>query len=442
MNANWPDIPGYEILSEIGRGGMGVVYRVRHHATGRIFALKMLLGNRGASFVELARFRIEVEALACLNHPNIIKVRDIGLYAGIPYFALDVAERGSLKQAITGGLGTPHQAAELVRILAGAVQHAHERGMLHRDLKPANVLLMEDGTPVVSDFGLVKFASPLREVSEMHCTVAAPAEFDMLLANYARELDAQYSPVASSTSLCENDLPRMYWEQCAARTGVLGDGTKLQSVREFLTQAQEQDEQSAANSWASRLAHQLRHQAHEQFRQPAANLDGLTQAGAIMGSPNYMAPEQATGDHAQIGPRTDVYALGGILYAMLTGQPPFRSGGLHDLLQQACSEQPIPPRHLSPSVSVDIEAICLRCLEKQADARYQSASALAQDLTRFLDGYSPRAVVEYRENQPAQLAPSGAAPVTLTQDTQTPQQAPRTTMTWWPFGRSRSNTGE
>ncbi len=236
MTLNWPNIPGYEVQSEIGRGGMGVVYRVRQLATGRILALKMLLGNRGASFVELARFRVEVEALACLNHPNIVKVRDIGLYAGTPYFALDFAERGSLKQAISHGLAPPRRAAELVRVLAVAMQHAHERGMLHRDLKPANILLMEDGTPVVSDFGLVKFANPLREVSEEHCTISAPAAFDVMLANLALELGAQYKAVPRTTGASEDEVARCIWEQCAARTGVLGDGTKLQSVRQFLVE--------------------------------------------------------------------------------------------------------------------------------------------------------------------------------------------------------------
>ena len=414
MNTNWPDIPGYEVQSEIGRGGMGVVYRVRQRASDRILALKMLLGNRGASFVELARFRVEVEALACLDHPNIVKIRDIGLYAGTPFFALDYAERGSLKQAIARGLQPPRPAADLVRVLAVAMQHAHERGMLHRDLKPANVLLMQDGTPVVSDFGLVKFASPLREVSEMHCTMPTPAVFDVMLANLARELGAQYDSAIRAPGVSEDEVTRSIWEQCAARTGVLGDGTKLQSVRQFLSQAK------------------------QQAQQPAPDLDGLTQAGAVMGSPHYMAPEQATGSHAQIGPRTDVYALGGILYELLTGQPPFRAGSLFELLSQACSARPARPRQLVPDVSGDIEAVCLKCLEKSPDSRYQSAAALAEDLSRFLDGYSPRAVATTGGDRPASVVAAGEAPSTVTQDSPTPHDRPAQTRSWWPFGKSRS----
>jgi serine/threonine protein kinase len=153
-----PGIPGYDVEAELGRGGMGVVYRARRHNDGAVLALKMILRGRGASFAELARFRIEAEALACLNHPNIVKIRDVGLYAGYPFIAIDFAERGSLKQAVPRGPQRPMWAAELVRTLALAMQHAHERGMLHRDLKPANVLLMSDGLPVITDFGLVKSA--------------------------------------------------------------------------------------------------------------------------------------------------------------------------------------------------------------------------------------------------------------------------------------------
>ena len=424
MNSNWPNITGYEVQAEIGRGGMGVVYRVRQRASDRVLALKMLLGNRGASFVELARFRVEIEALACLNHPNIVKIRDVGLYAGAPFFALDYAERGSLKQAIASGLQTPRMAAELVRVLALAMQHAHDRGMLHRDLKPANVLLMQDGTPVVSDFGLVKFANPLREVSELHCTMSTPAAFDVLLANLARELGAPYDPATHAPGVCTDDITRSIWEQCAARTGVLGDGTRLQSVRQFLTRAK------------------------EQAQQPTPDLDELTQAGAVMGSPSYMAPEQAAGNHAQIGPRTDVYALGGILYELLTGQPPFRSSSLFDLLSQACSTRPAPPRQLAPDVSADIEAVCLKCLEKSPDSRYQSATALAEDLSRFLDGYSPRAVAMAGSSRPmagssrpVAIVAVGDVPFTHTQVAQTPCDVPAPTRTWWPFGRSKAGGG-
>lgn len=169
-------IIGYEVEEELGRGGMGVVYRVRQQSTGRRLALKMILCGRGATFQELARFRIEAEAMACLNHPNIIKIRDVGVAAGCPFFVLDWAERGSLKDWLRKQ--TPREplwCADLVRTLALAMQHAHGRGMLHRDLKPANILMMGDGTPKISDFGLVKFAAPVAKVSQACCTSSARA---------------------------------------------------------------------------------------------------------------------------------------------------------------------------------------------------------------------------------------------------------------------------
>jgi serine/threonine protein kinase len=365
MGDRLPDIPGYNVEAELGRGGMGIVYHVRRRNDGAVLALKMLLRSRGASLAELARFRIEAEALACLNHPNIVKIRDVGLYAGYPFFAMDFAERGSLKQAVTHGPQRPVWAAEVVRTLALAMQHAHERGMLHRDLKPANVLLRGDGTAIITDFGLVKFANPVREVSEMWCTRRVSL-LDAELTRFAQELSSQYSSVADAPAAIEDVLTRSLWEQCATRTGVLGDGTRLEAVREFLNDARQQSEQFEPN------------------------LDGLTEAGAVMGSPNYMAPEQARGQLDRIGPHTDVYALGGILYELLTGRPPFHSGSLVDLLRQVCSTPPVRPRQLVPAVSGDIEAVCLRCLEKPLDSRYQTAGALAEDLSQFLDGYTPK----------------------------------------------------
>jgi serine/threonine protein kinase len=365
-----PEIPGYDVEAELGRGGMGVVYRVRRHQDGMTLALKMILRGRGASFAELARFRIEAEALACLDHPNIIGVRDVGLYDGYPYFAMPFAAGGSLRQVTARGPQKPRWAAEVVRTVALAVQHAHDRGMLHRDLKPANVLLMADGTPMVTDFGLVKFANPVREVSRMYCTVAEVSLLDVELSLFAAELGAQYRSVADAPALGEDEVTRSFWEQCAARTGLLGDGERLRSVRAFLSGTLQQPAREAAE----------------------LPLDDLTRSGAVLGSPSYMAPEQAAGDLARIGPRTDVYALGGILYELLTGRPPFRSRAVFVVLGQVTSERPTPPRQLVPEVSRDIEAVCLKCLEKPPEDRYPSASALAEDLTRFLDGDSLRGV--------------------------------------------------
>jgi serine/threonine protein kinase len=403
MGDQLPDIPGYDVEAELGRGGMGVVYRARRHRDGTVLALKMILRGRGASFAELARFRIEAEALTCLDHPNIVTIRGVGLYAGYPYLALEFAERGSLRRETADGPRKPRWAAEVVRTVALAVQHAHDRGMLHRDLKPANVLVMADGTPKVTDFGLVKFADPIRQVSARYCQSTAWVNMlDTELSRFAAELGAQYG--SDAPALGEDEITRSTWEKCAARTGVLGDGTRLQSVRVFLSEAR------------------------QQARQEAPNLDGLTRAGAVMGSPVYMAPEQATGDLARIGPWTDVYALGGILYELLTGRPPCRAQ---------------PPRQLVPDVSGDIEAVCLRCLEKLPASRYQTAAALAEDLTRVLDGYSPRAVVPAAGGvRPAPSSATAEVALTLPPTTETPPRSAGATRSWWPFGRSRSGAKE
>jgi len=408
MAERLPDIPGYDVDAELGRGGMGVVYRVRRRKDDVTLALKMILRGRAASFTELARFRIEAEALTCLSHPNVVAIRGVGLYAGYPYIALEYAEHGSLRQVSARGPQKPRWAAEVVRTVALAVQHAHDRGMLHRDLKPANVLLMADGTPKVTDFGLVKFADPIRQVSERYCqSVAWVNWLDEELKRFAAELAAQYGPAGETGALGEDEVTRTYWEQCAARTGVLRDGERLRSVRAFLSEARQQ---------AGREATDL-------------PLDDLTRTGVAMGSPCYMAPEQAAGDVARIGPRTDVYALGGILYELLTGQPPFDPGAVWAVLSRIKSERPTPPRQLVPEVSGDIEAVCLKCLEKRPEDRYQTAAAVAEDLARFIDGYSPGGVgVTTGPVPPAASLPTEEAP----------QRGPGATRSWWPFGRSRS----
>ncbi len=349
-----PEIPGYKIVEELGRGGMGIVYRVRRQNDGAELALKMILRGRGASFVELARFRVEVEALTCLDHPNIIKTHDVGVHEGCPYLAIDFAEHGSLGNVIAHKPRQPMWAADLVRTLALAMQHAHDRGMLHRDLKPTNVLLMRDETPVISDFGLVKFMNPIREVSDAFCTIAAASTFmDFILIQLSDELKFQYELDTDSYNEVD-DLTRSLWKQCATRTGTLGDESRLQSVEMF-----------------SRSAHQ-------QSTQKPPKLDALTQTGMVMGSPKYMAPEQAKGHLESIGPCTDIYALGVILYELLTGAPPFRSTHFAELLAQINAYSPEPIRRIIPDLSSDIEAVCFKCLQKLPDQRYTSAQELAE----------------------------------------------------------------
>ncbi|HEV3079948.1 MAG TPA: serine/threonine-protein kinase [Gemmataceae bacterium] len=404
MSLILPNIPGYDVEAELGRGGMGIVYRVRHQTTGAVLALKMILCGRAAGFRELARFRIEAEAMACLNHPNIIKIRDVGVFSGYPFFALEFAERGSLKQVIQGRPQPVRWSADLVRTLALAMQHAHGRGMLHRDLKPANILIMGDGAPKISDFGLVKFAAPIAKVSESCCTFPVSI-LDMELTRFAREFGAQYKSIADAPGISEEESTRNAWQECATRTGTLGDETKLQPVLAFLDEAKRQAKATPC-------------------------LDGLTHSGAVMGSPSYMAPEQASGDLDRIGPHTDVYALGGILYELCTGLPPFSPKSITDIFTQVLSEPPRPPRQMQPAIPPELETLCLKCLEKDVKRRYPRASELAEVLQWFLDRCAPDAEASAASRNPTVPEPAdqrqvaGSTRATLTR-----------TRTWWPFGR-------
>jgi serine/threonine-protein kinase len=270
----FPAIPGYEILEVLGRGGMGVVYKARQLSLNRLVALKMIMAGSYAPPEALERFRREARAVAVLQHPNIVQVFDVGEYQGQPFIALEYVAGGDLGAKVRNSPLGPAEAAHLVATLAGAVHHAHQKGIIHRDLKPANVLLTEDGTPKIADFGLVR-------------------------------------------------------------------------------------------------------QADE---------SGHTQMGAIVGTPNYMAPEQAAGHNKMIGPAVDVYALGSMLYELLTGQPPFRADSPLNTLLQVLNEEPAPPRRLRPDLPRDLELICLKCLQKLPEKRYTTAEALADDLRRFLSG--------------------------------------------------------
>jgi eukaryotic-like serine/threonine-protein kinase len=274
---NTPRIAGYEIQRILGRGGMGVVYQALQVNLKRVVALKMILQS-GADEVGLKRFHTEAEAVAHLQHPHIIQIHEIGEHEGRPYLSLEYVDGGTLSRKLARGLPMPREAAQLVEMLARAMNFAHQRGVVHRDLKPSNVLLTGDGQPKISDFGLAK------------------------------------------------------------RTHV-----------ELLS-------------------------------------SGLTQTGDILGTPSYMAPEQATGEIRHIGPVTDVYALGAILYEMLTGKPPFEGENALAVVHRVVHEDPVAPTALAPRVPRDLETICLTCLAKVPDQRYASAAALADDLRAFLAG--------------------------------------------------------
>lgn len=434
-----PDIPGYAVEAELGRGGMGVVYRARRQSDGAVFALKMVLYRRGALFQEVIRFRIEAEALACLDHPNIVKIRDIGFCSGYPFFAMELAERGSLRQEIARGPQKPKWAAEIVRTVALAVQHAHERGMLHRDLKPANVLLMEDGTPKVTDFGLVKFVRPIGEVSDSFSTISlAPRGLP-----FGRNEDSE-----------DEEIGRL-WEAYAVKTGVPQGDKRLQAIRASLKEARAQANaitgaQADAITGQGKYAGLGLSERLESLRatltspgiawaEPTSDVP-LTQEGTVIGSPNYMAPEQAMADQTQVRPQTDVYALGGILYELLTGRPPFETTGLAELLTQVCLMPPVSPRQFIPTLSADIEAICHQCLEKSPADRYDSAAALADDLSRFLDGYEPTATRSaWARSQCGSLANSQDVPSALLPGTADPTRQLSSIKSWWPLGRRKPN---
>jgi tetratricopeptide (TPR) repeat protein/predicted Ser/Thr protein kinase len=275
-----PAIPRYEVLGVLGRGGMGVVYQARQTSLRRLVALKMILAGGHASTEQRARFRTEAEAAARLQHPNVVQIHEVGEHGGLPFLSLEFVDGGSLANRLDGTPWPPRQAAQLMETLARAVHAAHQRGIVHRDLKPANVLLTEDGTPKITDFGLAKV------------------------------LDATAQ---------------------------------------------------------------------------------LTGSGAVMGTPSYMAPEQTGRQPQAIGPAADVYALGAVLYELLTGRPPFRGETPLATVAQVVADEPVPPRRLQPGVPRDLETVCLKCLQKEPQKRYASAEALADDLRHFLNGEPIRA---------------------------------------------------
>ncbi len=280
IHSTAPAIPGYEIVGELGRGGMGVVYLARQVRLNRRCALKVILAGVHADPVAAVRFLGEAEAVARLQHPGIAQIHAIGEADGLPFLELEYVPGGSLDRALDGTPWPAQRAATLVEALTHAVVEAHRLGIVHRDLKPGNILIAADGTPKIADFGLAKSLS-------------------------------------------------------------------VES--------------------------------------------GLTATESILGTPSYMAPEQAEGKTKQVGPLADVYALGVILYELLVGRPPFRATTVLETLEQVKTAEPVAPSRLVPGTPRDLETIALKCLQKDPVKRYSSAEALAEDLKRFLEDRPIRA---------------------------------------------------
>jgi serine/threonine protein kinase len=379
--AMMPEIPGYEIQGELGRGGMGVVYKCTQQATGADVALKLLLHGRGASREALARFRVEAEALACLDHPNITRILDIGVAAGCPYFAAEYAPHGTIDRFLAGRHKGIDWLVDAIRQIALAVDHANRRWMIHRDIKPSNILVFDGEVPKITDFGLVKFTTRVQWVaaaSRMPGVDQSFARFDEFLAGLSRELAFQYRACRAGDPLSK------FKDACLERTGLPSNTIDLATVERFVEET---------SSWNGA-------EDFDDLAPAAGQLDMLTVPDCVLGSPHFMSPEQAKGELDKIGPPTDVYGLGATLYWLLTGEPVFSGRSLGELLDKIGrdSEFPIPARDRNADVSVAVDCVVWKAIQKHASRRYERCALLAEELQACLSGAKPRAQLS-RERQ-------------------------------------------
>jgi serine/threonine protein kinase/tetratricopeptide (TPR) repeat protein len=334
-----PPVEGYEILGTLGRGGMGVVYKARQIKLNRVVALKMILAGGHAGAYERQRFVTEMHAVAALTHPNIVQIYETGERDGLPFFSLEYCDGGSLQQRLRGQPLAPKAAADIVEQLAHAMQYAHERGIVHRDLKPANILFTGgEDQPASKDR-----PTPSKDSRPTAKDSKGSAESLKTMTQSKTGQSKTYS--SSATTRTSTSSPSLRSSRAMPKVTDFGLAKRL-----------EED-------------------------------SGLTGSGTILGTPSYMAPEQAAGRTKAVGPPADIHALGAILYEMLTGRPPFLGESAVETMNQVRTLDPVPPSRIQPKTPRDLETICLKCLQKEMHKRYATAGDMADDLHRFLDGH-------------------------------------------------------